>query len=104
MPEPMQLSSAPASEPTTIPTLDGWIESLMSCKQLAESDVQRLCDKVCASHSCGRVLYNNRLTLMVVGSRGAAGRVQRTASGTYMMCLARIIAHTCAEMPRHGLR
>lgn len=50
MPEPMQLSSAPASEPTTIPTLDGWIESLMSCKQLAESDVQRLCDKVCDSH------------------------------------------------------
>lgn len=50
MPEAMQLSSAPTSEPTTIPTLDGWIESLMSCKQLAESDVQRLCDKVCATH------------------------------------------------------
>lgn len=32
-------------EPTTIPTLDGWIESLMSCKQLAETDVQRLCEK-----------------------------------------------------------
>jgi hypothetical protein len=38
--------SAPL-EPTTIPTLDGWIESLMSCKQLSEQDVQRLCDKVC---------------------------------------------------------
>ncbi len=46
MPEPMQMSSVPTSEPTTIPTLDGWIESLMNCKQLAESDVQRLCDKV----------------------------------------------------------
>jgi serine/threonine-protein phosphatase 2A catalytic subunit len=34
------------TEPATVPTLDGWIESLMSCKQLAESDVQRLCDKV----------------------------------------------------------
>lgn len=33
-------------EPTTIPTLDGWIESLMNCKQLTELDVQRLCDKV----------------------------------------------------------
>ena len=44
MPESHQLS--PASEPTTIPTLDGWIESLMNCKQLAESDVSRLCDKV----------------------------------------------------------
>ena len=36
----------PAQEPATIPTLDGWIESLMSCKQLAEADVQRLCEKV----------------------------------------------------------
>ncbi|KAK8105879.1 serine/threonine-protein phosphatase PP2A catalytic subunit [Apiospora kogelbergensis] len=35
----------PTSEPATIPTLDGWIESLMSCKQLAEADVQRLCEK-----------------------------------------------------------
>lgn len=45
-PEPMQMSSVPLSEPASIPTLDGWIESLMNCKQLAESDVQRLCDKV----------------------------------------------------------
>lgn len=34
------------SEPASIPTLDGWIESLMNCKQLSEFDVQRLCDKV----------------------------------------------------------
>jgi hypothetical protein len=45
-PEPSRLS--PTSEPATIPTLDGWIESLMTCKQLAEVDVQRLCEKVCA--------------------------------------------------------
>ena len=44
MPEPHQLSN-PNIEPTTIPTLDGWIESLMACKQLAEADVQRLCEK-----------------------------------------------------------
>lgn len=43
--EPPQMS-ATTLEPTTIPTLDGWIESLMTCKQLAESDVQRLCEKV----------------------------------------------------------
>lgn len=42
---PADVSPALA-EPATIPTLDGWIESLMTCKQLAESDVQRLCDKV----------------------------------------------------------
>lgn len=42
--EPTRLS--PVSEPTSISTLDGWIESLMSCKQLAEVDVQRLCEKV----------------------------------------------------------
>lgn len=46
MPEPHQLSTTPL-EPLSIPTLDGWIESLMDCKQLAEQDVQRLCDRVC---------------------------------------------------------
>ena len=45
VPEPHRLS--PTSEPASIPTLDGWIESLMNCKQLAENDVQRLCDRVC---------------------------------------------------------
>ena len=45
VPEAHQLS--PATEPPPIPTLDGWIENLMNCKQLAESDVVRLCDKVC---------------------------------------------------------
>lgn len=45
VPEPARLS--PATEPASIPTLDGWIESLMACKQLAEVDVQRLCEKVC---------------------------------------------------------
>lgn len=49
VPEPSKLS--PATEPASIPTLDGWIESLMNCKQLAEVDVQRLCEKVCL-HSC----------------------------------------------------
>jgi serine/threonine-protein phosphatase 2A catalytic subunit len=43
---PVEASPVLNFEPTTIPTLDGWIESLMSCKQLAEADVQRLCDKV----------------------------------------------------------
>src|SRR5271155_4019647 len=43
-PEPHRLS--PTTDPGSIPTLDGWIESLMNCKQLAESDVSRLCDRV----------------------------------------------------------
>ena len=30
----------------SIPTLEGWIETLMSCKQLSENDVSRLCDRV----------------------------------------------------------
>ena len=37
------------SDPPNIPTVDGWIESLMACKQLSEADVQRLCEKVCSS-------------------------------------------------------
>ena len=47
-PEPARLS--PTTEPASIPTLDGWIESLMTCKQLAENDVLRLCEKVCVSY------------------------------------------------------
>ncbi len=43
-PSPIKLEST--LEPASIPTLDGWIESLMNCKQLAEIDVQRLCEKV----------------------------------------------------------
>lgn len=43
-PEPHHLS--PITDPGSIPTLDGWIESLMTCKQLAEDDVRRLCDRV----------------------------------------------------------
>ena len=42
---PADLSPVQA-EPTPVSTLDGWIESLMNCKQLTEADVQRLCDKV----------------------------------------------------------
>jgi serine/threonine-protein phosphatase 2A catalytic subunit len=44
MPEAHQLP--PLSDPANIPTLDGWIESLMACKQLSEADVTRLCDRV----------------------------------------------------------
>jgi hypothetical protein len=43
---PADVSSMPVLEPATVPTVDGWIESLMACKQLAEVDVQRLCEKV----------------------------------------------------------
>lgn len=46
-PEPHRLS--PATEPASIPTLDGWISNLMNCKQLAENDVTRLCDRVGSS-------------------------------------------------------
>ena len=92
-PEPSRLS--PVTEPATIPTLDGWIESLMTCKQLAESDVQRLCEKVCARGEisigeggdvrgdgtwavrCGwRVL-----TTRFPGTRGLAGRVECATGG-----------------------
>ena len=43
-PEPHRLS--PSTDPSSIPTLDGWIENLINCKQLAENDVSRLCDRV----------------------------------------------------------
>ena len=58
-PEPMQLS--PLTEPASIPTLDGWIESLMVCKQLAENDVQRLCNRVSLDRG-GEMLWVLELT------------------------------------------
>ena len=61
-PEPHRLS--PATDPGSIPTLDGWIENLMNCKQLAESDVSRLCDRVGQLRSRGLALnYADQLLL-----------------------------------------
>ena len=34
-----------ATDPPSVNTLDGWIETLMTCKQLSEDDVRRLCEK-----------------------------------------------------------
>ena len=34
------------SDKTALKELDGWIEQLMECKQLAESNVKTLCEKV----------------------------------------------------------
>jgi hypothetical protein len=45
MPELQQMPQSPI-EPTTTATLDSWIAGLLDCKQLAEKDVQRLCEKV----------------------------------------------------------
>ena len=61
VPEPHRLS--PTSEPASIPTLDGWIENLMNCKQLAENDVQRLCDRVISAFG-GQRFYELSLILL----------------------------------------
>ncbi len=40
------MSMGDASEKTQLKELDGWIEQLMECKQLAETHVKTLCEKV----------------------------------------------------------
>ena len=40
------MSTIDASEKTNLKELDGWIEQLMDCKQLAETHVKTLCEKV----------------------------------------------------------
>jgi hypothetical protein len=104
MPEPTHLSSIPSTEPATIPTLDGWIETLMTCKQLAESDVQRLCEKVCEKRylrmaTGGRTSANSCVR---IGSRGSSRGIQRTASGKRSTsCFVDMSTHNDAEMSRH---
>jgi len=56
--QPTRLS--PVAEPASISTLDGWIESLMTCKQLAEVDVQRLCEKV---HTISKVKHGSSMQI-----------------------------------------
>ena len=82
LPEPHRLS--PATEPASIPTLDGWIESLMNCKQLAENDVQRLCDRV-RRGALRNTTANTWLGADAgLGSRSTTRRVKCPASGVYM--------------------
>ncbi|KAJ0115332.1 uncharacterized protein J7T55_012609 [Diaporthe amygdali] len=67
---PADLPAAPPLEPTTIPTLDGWIEGLMSCKQLAETDVQRLCEKareVLQDESNVQPVFHDLMELFKIG-------------------------------------
>lgn len=103
MPDPAQLSSVPASEPASIPTLDGWIESLMNCKQLAESDVQRLCDKVCDRCRAIGVVPGLADRCTTLGSGGPPGRVQRTASGMCPVTVVAVVADKVVEMPCYGV-
>lgn len=39
-------SAIAVADSSSFNQLDGWIETLMQCKQLSELDVQRLCEKV----------------------------------------------------------
>lgn len=72
---PVDLTPPPALEPTTVPTVDGWIESLMNCKQLSELDVQRLCEKVCPNSTPKRdnsqrsIWHNIRILTMLDATR-----------------------------------
>lgn len=130
---PADLPAAPPLEPTTIPTLDGWIEGLMSCKQLAETDVQRLCEKVSSPSArslsgdggpaprpiqntiehCGRrCLLACQLSedpmLTWNHRRGKFSRTSPTSNQSYVLgspALCCQSAHACAiEMPSHRVR
>ncbi|OCT44489.1 Serine/threonine-protein phosphatase PP2A catalytic subunit [Cladophialophora carrionii] len=66
---------SPATDAQSIPTLDGWIESLMDCKQLSEADVSRLCDRV--SHP--KESQDAVGLTASAGQRSSSGGVKRTA-------------------------
>lgn len=48
MATPTSNNAAAGANPAPLETsdIDGWVESLMQCKQLSENDVKRLCEKV----------------------------------------------------------
>jgi hypothetical protein len=52
-----------------ISDLDAWVQQLMDCKPLAESDVKKLCDKV------NKMVWGANLQ----GPRDSNGRKQRAA-------------------------
>ena len=94
IPEAHHLS--PTQDPGAIPTLDGWIENLMNCKQLTENDVSRLCDRV-------RVPNTFRVHALTVrlGERSVAGGIKCTTSGKYQTFLAQAIIRN-DESPRNA--
>ena len=47
------------SDKTALKELDGWIEQLMECKQLAESNVKTLCEKVSQKKIKFLTIFNN---------------------------------------------
>ena len=58
--------SVDASEKSSMKELDGWIEELMDCKQLAESNIKILCEKVSDEKPniffrCVRFLFHGKL-------------------------------------------
>lgn len=107
-PEPHQLS--PVTDPGSIPTLDGWIENLMSCKQLSENDVQRLCDRVSPSVQQSDLDVSQR-TDRAHSRQEKFYRTSRTSSQWYVESLDEDATveeqgqlMLVAEMSRYGLR
>jgi hypothetical protein len=56
IPETHQMPQVPL-DPPTVPILDSWITSLMECKQLSETEVQRLCEKVLSDLESDRRMW-----------------------------------------------
>lgn len=46
---------------SSVAEVDAWIDQLSECKQLAESDIRKLCEKVLMSNWIPPHLYNNSL-------------------------------------------
>ena len=48
---------------TDIGEVDQWISQLSQCKQLSESDVKKLCDKVCIRPLCVCMFFSTHSPL-----------------------------------------
>jgi hypothetical protein len=72
-------SSVAVQDASSINELDGWISTLMQCKQLNELDVQRLCDKVPSRTRAGVMICG---VLLVGGWMQGSGRAEQRSRGS----------------------
>ena len=82
-----KLSNLPRMSVSDVADIDSWLQLLLTCKQLPEAEVKKLCDKVISSR-CSTdplsipliyILAFIAVAILTIGSRDFDGGIQRAA-------------------------